>query len=163
MFLEQLAHDPATPDGIGFRVILWPRRFLAAELDARVAFEIDLFLIQLRFDLGDAVVHALGVEIVDFVGRLQVAQKHIVIEGRAVFRRQHVDILLGEEEMAEIEQLEIGLEELLRNFVVQRLVSVMAFLEEAANGRSDIPCIRLRQERRGRERGGQDDNERGEK
>jgi hypothetical protein len=39
----------------------------------------------------------------------------------------------------------------------------MAFLEEAADGRGDIPRVRLRQEWRGRERGGQDDSERGEK
>jgi hypothetical protein len=39
----------------------------------------------------------------------------------------------------------------------------MAFLKEAADGRGDIPRIRLRQERRGRERGSQDDSERGKK
>ena len=86
MFLEQFAHDPATPDVVGFRLILRPGRFLPAQLNSRVALEID-GLIELLLDLGDAIVHPLGVEIVDFVGRLQISQEHIVIERGAVFRQ----------------------------------------------------------------------------
>ena len=79
------------------------------------------------------------------------------------FGSQHVDILLGEEKMAEIEQLEIGLEEFLRDFVVQRLVRVMAFLEEAADGGGDVSGVRFRLDRRDRERGGQNDERAGQK
>ena len=41
--------------------------------------------------------------------------------------------------MAEVEQLEVSLQELLGNFVVERLVGVMAFLQESAYGSSYIP------------------------
>ena len=79
VFLEQFTRDPATPDCIGFRLIFRPGRFLAAQLDRAVVLEIDRLLEHL-LDFRHAVVDALGVELVDFVGRLQVSQQHIVIE-----------------------------------------------------------------------------------
>ena len=131
-FLEQLARDAAVPDGIRFRVIFRPGRFLPAHLDRLVVLEIDLLSDQL-LDLRHAIVHPLRIEVVDFVGRFQIPEEHIVVERSGVLRRQHVDILLGEEEMAEIEQLEIGAEKFLGNFVVERLMRVMTFFEESSH------------------------------
>ena len=54
------------------------------------------------------------------------------------FAVKRVDILLGEEEMAEIEQLEIGPEEFLGDFVVQRLMGVVAFFQEPADRDGDL-------------------------
>ena len=54
------------------------------------------------------------------------------------FAVKRVDILLREEKMAEIEKLEIGLQEFLRDFVVQRLVRVMAFFQEPADRNGDL-------------------------
>src|SRR3954454_15460269 len=143
MFLEQFACDPSAPDLIGVRGILRPWGLLPAQLDGAVALEIRR-LIELFLDLGDAIIDALQVEIVNLVGWLEIPEKHIVIERRCVFRRQRVDVLLGEKEVAEVEQLQVGLEELFRDFVVERLVGVMSFLEEAANRGSDVSCVRLR-------------------
>jgi len=95
--------------------------------------------------------------------RLQVFEQHIIVKGGRVFRRQHVDVLLREEKVAEIEQLEIGLEEFLRDFVVERLVGVMAFLEEPANGGGDIPRVGFRQNGRDREGCGQEDRRQNKK
>ena len=36
-FLKQFARDPALPELIGFGFILWPGRFLPAQLDGAVA------------------------------------------------------------------------------------------------------------------------------
>ena len=59
--------------------------------------------------------------------------------------------------MAEIEHLEIRLQELLRNFVVEGLMSVMPFLQKASHGGCDIPRVRFRIDLRRRERDGQKD------
>ena len=138
--LEKFARDPAVPDLIGVRFVLRPWRFLPAQLDRRVIFEIGR-LIELFLDLRDPIVHSLRVKIVDFVRRFQISEQHVIVQRRRVFRRQHVDVLLGEEEMAKIEQLEVGLEEFLRDFVVERLMGVMTFLEQPPHGRGDIPGV----------------------
>ena len=44
----------------------------------------------------------------NLVGRFEVPEQDVVIERGAIFRGEGVDIFLGEEEMAEIEQLEIA-------------------------------------------------------
>ena len=78
------------------------------------------------------------VKIVDLVGGFQVSQQDIVVQRGRVFGGQRVDVLLGEEEMAEIEQLEIGCEKFARDFVVQRLMGVMAFFQEPSDGEADL-------------------------
>ena len=81
---------------------------MAAQLDGCIILEIDRLIEQL-LDFGHPLVDALKVKLEDFVGGLQVSQEHIIVQRRGVLRGDHVDILLGEEEMAEIEQLQIGL------------------------------------------------------
>ena len=85
MFLEQLACDPPVPDRIGFSLVFRPRSFLPAQLNSRVVLEIGR-LVELLLDLGDAVIHALGVKSIDFVGWLQVFQQNGVIEPHAILR-----------------------------------------------------------------------------
>ena len=162
MFLEQFARDPPAPDGVGLAFIFRPGRFLAAQLDGRIVLEIGRLIEQL-LDFRHPIVDPLEVKLEDFVGGLQISQEHIVIQRGGVLRGQHVDILLGEEEMAEIEQLQIGLEEFLGNLVVQGLVGVMAFLQEPANRGGDIPGVRFRMKRGGRQRDGQKEGGQGKK
>ena len=69
------------------------------------------------------------------MGRLEVPEQNVVVESGGVFRREGVDILLGEKEVAEIEGLEVAGEEFARNLVVQRVMRVVALLEEASGRR----------------------------
>ncbi len=91
----------------------------------------------------------------DLVGRLEVPEQDVVVERGGVFRRESVDILLGEKEMAEIEDLEIAGEEFARNLVVQRMMRVVALLEETPDGEPDLLGIRLCQDRLHAERDGE--------
>jgi hypothetical protein len=59
--------------------------------------------------------------------------------------------------MAEIEHLEVGLQKLSGNLVVERLMRVMALLEEAAYGNGDLFRVRLCRERLCRGKRGQND------
>ena len=111
IFLKQLVRDPSAPEFIGLGFIFRPGRFLPAQVDGVVRLEIHRLLEQF-LDLGHPIVDPLLVEIEDLVGRLQVAEQNIVIERGAVFRGERVDILLGEEKMAEIEKLEIASSEI---------------------------------------------------
>jgi len=111
------------PELIGFGLIFGPVGLLAAELNRRVGLEIDGLLEQL-LHLGDALVHPFGVEIINFVGWFQIAQKNVIVECGAIFRIERIDILLREKEMTVIEQLEISLEKFSRQFVVELLLRV---------------------------------------
>ena len=82
----------------------------------------------------------------DLVRRLQVPEQNIVVEGGGVFGRETVDVFLGEKEMAEIEHLEITGEQLARDLIVQGVMSVVPFLEEASDREADLFRIRLRQD-----------------
>ena len=77
--------------------------------------------------------------------RLEVPEEDGVVERGAVFRGEGVDILLGEKEVAEIQDLEVTGEQFARDLVVQRMVSVMAFLEETTDREPDLLGIRLRE------------------
>ena len=77
------------------------------------------------------------------MGRIQVPEQDIVIERLAVFRGKKVDILLGKKEVAEIKNFEVTGEQFARDLVVQRVVGVVAFLEEAADRKADLLGIRL--------------------
>ena len=79
MFLQQLAIDPTAPELIGLRLIFGPRRFLAAKLNGRVGFKVERLLQQL-FNVSDAVVNALRVEVVNLVSRFQRAEKNVACD-----------------------------------------------------------------------------------
>src|SRR6266700_1566197 len=64
------------PELIGFRLIFRPRRFLATKLNGRVGFKVERLFQQL-FNVSDAVVNALRVEVVNFVSRFQRAEKNV--------------------------------------------------------------------------------------
>ena len=104
MFLQQLAGDATAPKLIGFRVIFRPRSFLAAKLNRPVSLKIGRLFEQLLY-LRDSRIDAFLVQIVNLVSRFQVAEQNIVIDRRAVFRVDGVDILLRKKEMAKVEQL----------------------------------------------------------
>ena len=93
----------------------------------------------------------------NFVGRLYVSEKHIVIEGVAIFGRKFVDVFLGEKEMAVIKHLEITGEQFARDLVVQRVMGVVAFFEQPRDRDGDLLGIRFRFDRLG----GQHDGEQG--
>jgi len=67
----------------------------------------------------------------------------LVVQRGAVFRREGVDVFLGKKEVAEIEDLEVTGEEFARNLVVQRVVGVMAFLQQSANRDANIVQVGL--------------------
>src|SRR5438477_7057670 len=75
MLLEQLVCNAPAPELVGFSLIFRPRRFLAAQLDRRVAFEIDRLFQQL-FDFRNPFVNALRVQSVDLVCRLPREKKN---------------------------------------------------------------------------------------
>ena len=131
---------------------------MAAELNRRVGLKIDGLLEQL-LHLGDTLVHAFGIEIVNFVGWFQIAQKNVIVERAAIFRIERIDILLREKKMTVIEQLEISVEKFSRQFIVELLLRVMPFLQKPADRDANILCIRLRQDRLGPH--GEDKNDRG--
>ena len=110
-----------------------PSRITRVRPGISIAFKIRWRLLQEFFDLRNPIVHPLRVKIVNLKGGLQIPQQNVVIDRRAVFRAEGIHILLREEQMAEIEQLQIGPQELLRHFIIQRLMRVMAFLEQAAH------------------------------
>ena len=60
MLLQQLVRDTAAPELIGFRFIFRPCRLLAAQLDGRIALEIDR-LLQQFFYLCDPIINAFRV------------------------------------------------------------------------------------------------------
>src|SRR4029077_13632419 len=162
MFLQQFVRDAAAPELIGFGLIFGPGRFLATELNRSVGLKIDGLLEQL-LRLGDTLVHAFGVEIVNFVGWLQIAQKNVIIERGAIFRIECIDIFLREKEMTVIEQLEISLEKLLRQLVVELFLRVMPSLEKPADRDANILCIRLRHDRLGPYREDKNDRRSGQR
>ena len=137
MFLQQLAGDAPAPKLIGFRVIFRPGRFLAAKLDRPVSLEIERLFEQL-FHFRHARVDALLVQIVNLVSRFQIAEQNIVIDRRAVLRVDGVDILLREEKMTEVEQFEIRPQKFARDFVIEGLMRVMAFLEKPAHRNANL-------------------------
>ena len=100
------------PKLIGIGVIFWPGGFLAAHLHGRVALEIERLLQQL-LDLCHPLINAFLVEIVNLVGRFEVAEQDVVAQRGAVFSRQRIDVLLGKEKVTEIEQLEVVTEKFL--------------------------------------------------
>src|SRR5262244_3509401 len=55
MLLQQLVCNSAAPELVGFCFIFWPCRFLATQLDGRVALEVDRLLEQFLY-FGDPVV-----------------------------------------------------------------------------------------------------------
>ena len=55
-----------------------------------------------------------------------------------VFGGQRIDILLSEKEMAEIEKLEIGPQKFPRDFVVERLMRVVAFFQKPPDRNGDL-------------------------
>ena len=131
---------------------------MAAELNRRDGLKIDRLLEQL-LHLGDTLIHAFGVEIVNFVGWFHIAQKNVIVERAAIFCIERIDILQREKEMTVIEQLEISLEKFFRQFIVELLLRVMPFLQKSADRDANILCIRLRQDRLGPH--GEDKNDRG--
>src|SRR5882724_6677589 len=133
MLLQQLVCDTTAPELVGFCLIFWPWRFLAAQLDRRVALEINGLLQQL-FYLRNPLVNPLRVQGINLVSRFQRAEKNIPRDRVAVFCGERVNVLLRKEKMAEIEQLQIAQEEFSRNFLIQLLAGILAFLEEAADG-----------------------------
>ena len=70
----------------------------------------------------------------------------------AILRVERINVFLREKEMAEIEHLEICLQEFFRNLVVQLLPGVMTLLQEAAHGHRDR-FARTRRRRRCRDQG----------
>jgi hypothetical protein len=78
---------------------------------------------------------------------LEVPQQNIVIERRSIFRRERVNVFLGEEEMAVVEKLDVTGQQFPRNFIVQRMMSVMAFFEETTDGQPDLFGIRFGEKR----------------
>ena len=161
VFLEQLARNASAPDLISFRLILRPGRFLSAQLNGPVLLEIDRLLDQ-GFDLRHPGVDPLGIEIINLVGRFQVPQQDIVVQRRRILGGERIDIVLGEKEMAEIEQLEIGAKEFLGNLVVQRLVGVVALFQEPSHGNRHLLGVgfglglgRHRHHREGEQDGGE--------
>ena len=104
MLLQQLVCDTTAPELVGFRFIFWPRRFLATQLDRRIALEINRLLQQL-FYLGDPSINSFGVQRVDVVSRLQRAEKNVSCDRVAVFCIERVNVLLRKEKVTEIEQL----------------------------------------------------------
>ena len=77
------------------------------------------------------------------ISNLLRAERGEVTKGSIEFRGQRVDILLREEQVTEIEQLEIRTQELARHVIVQRLVSVMALFQQAADRHTDLFGIRF--------------------
>ncbi len=158
LFLQQFVRDATAPKLVGFRLIFRPGRFLAAELNRRVGFKIHRLVKQL-LHLGHALVHALRVEIVNFVGRFQIAEKNVIAKRVTIFGTERVNILLCKKKMTVVEQLQISLEEFSRHFIVERLMRVMAFLQQPTDRDADLFGIRLRLKRVGC--GGTKENEGG--
>ena len=57
-------------------------------------------------DFGHSIFHALLENSEDLVSGLEVPEEYVVVERRSVFGVEGVDVFLGKEEMAEIENLE---------------------------------------------------------
>ena len=68
----------------------------------------------------------------------EVPEEDGVIERYAVFRGENVDVFLGKKEVAEIKNIEVAGEQFTRDLVVERVVRVMAFLEETPDRESDL-------------------------
>ncbi len=83
---------------------------MTAKLNACVAREVDRLLQEL-LNFSDTVVNAFGVQTVNFVSRLQRAEKNVACDGVAVFRIELIDIFLGKKQVAEIEHLQVCLKE----------------------------------------------------
>ena len=84
--------------------------------------------------------------------RFQVPEQNIVVQRGRVFGRESIHVFLCEKEMTEIKQVEIAAKELARHLIVQRMMSVVTFLEEPSDGHADLLRIRLRQKRLRRQR-----------
>src|SRR5262249_3349071 len=95
-----------------------------------IAFEVDR-LFQKLFYFRHSLINTLRVERVDFVSGLKSSHKHVWGHGVAILRSDGINVFLGEKEMAEIEHLQIRLQEFLRNLFVQFLPGVLAFLQES--------------------------------
>src|SRR6266542_3043843 len=95
MLLQQLVCDTTPPELVGFRLIFWPRRFLTAQLDRRIALEIDR-LLQQFFYLDHPLVNAFRIERVNVVSGLERAKKDVSRHRASVFGVQLIDIFLSE-------------------------------------------------------------------
>ncbi len=93
---------------IGFSLIFWPWRFLAAQLNRRIALEVDRLLQQL-FYFSDTIIYAFGIESVNFVGRFEISEQDVAGNRTGILRIQLVYILLSKKEMAEVEHFQIRL------------------------------------------------------
>src|SRR5437667_10400549 len=76
MFLQQFVRNASPPKLIRFRLILWPRRFLPAQLNLCIALEINR-LFQQFFDLSDTLVHPSCIEIINLVSGFKCAEENV--------------------------------------------------------------------------------------
>src|SRR5207248_5075366 len=70
----------------------------------------------------------------NFVGGLKRSHKDVPGHGVTVLCGDGVNVFLREKEMAEIEHLQIRLQEFFRNLFVKFMPRVMAFLQQTPNG-----------------------------
>ena len=126
---------------VGVGLVLGPGRLLAAQFDGALAGEVELLVLEQRLDLGHAGFDALEVDVVDRVGRVELAEPDVVVEFGAVLLLEAVDVLLGEEELVVIERVDVGMQQALGDEVVERMARVVELFERLGHGDGHLAGI----------------------
>ncbi len=153
LLAEQVALDQVAPELVVLLARLGPLGILPRDLDGAVGIEGEGFRDGEFLGQLDPVAEALLVDGEDFEGGLDVPLPHAIVDVRAVFRVESVDVLLGEIDPAVVEHLEIGIEGELGHLVVERLAEEMLLLQHSDHAQGEVAILRFVL---GAERGGQE-------
>ena len=129
--VEQLELDPLAPAVVQFVLVLGIRNFLGVDVDRLIDGEVVRGVNQLVSHL-DLPVEPLQIHVPHVVSELRVAGLQEVVQVELVFA-QFVDVRLREVQLLRIEILQKSFEQLFRDFVVNRPLTDVEFLDHVAD------------------------------
>ena len=161
VFLEEVSFDDVCPDLIGLGLVCGPVGLFPADFYGAVGVEGEFVLVEENFDFCDPFTDAVLVEFIDLLCGGNFLGEDLVVEFGAVFFDEAIDILLGEVEVVEVEELEELGEEHQGDLVVEFGPAVVVVLQHVGHIHGDLAEIGFcgRFYRGGDERGGCEDCE----
>ena len=97
--------------------------------------------IQSLFDEGDALFDTFFVDIVDLDSGADVTHQDLIVECGLVVGFEAIDVFLGEEDVFKVEQIQVVLQQLGRQFIIKVAVRVMLALKHVGDMHGDLAEI----------------------
>src|SRR5262249_11806761 len=113
MLGQEVTFDQVIPERVGSCLVFRPGEFVPLDLDLPVGIKRELWVVEYLPGVGHAFFHAGLIDVVDVYRGTDIAGYEKGIERGAIFGAEAVHILLGEVDMAEIEESQVGFEDLL--------------------------------------------------